>query len=894
MERLKKFMLITVIFLSTCLLTYAGQTGKIAGHVTDKETGEAVIGANIIIDGTYLGAAADIDGYYYINNVPPGTYDITVSAVGYAKTKVSNVVVKIDKTTALDIELSSEAISLGQDVIVTAERPLITKDLTSTAATISAEEIQMLPVDNISQVINLQAGVMDGHFRGGRSNEVSYLVDGVPVTDVFSGSNSVQVENSAVRELEVISGTFNAEYGQALSGIVNIVTKEGSQKYEALVMAGLGSYFSTDKDIFNNLNTIKPTSVADIQISLSGPTKILKDLTFFVNGRYFEDDGPYYGKRKYKVDDKMEYRSPDGLQYIIPTGDSAFVAMDKGRSISANAKLTYTLPDWKFSYAIFLDNGENTYYSHAYKWTPDGIKTHFSDNMVHNFQISYIPSQSIFTSLKFSANNHHFKGYLYEDELDPRYVDPYLGSPTSSYTFRQGGNETDRYERSTKTYIGQWALEAQVSKEHKVKMGVEGQYHVLQNAWKTLVNLTEGQVDEFNELIWTPGYRNLNTDNNQYYEKRPFQVSAFVQDKMEYDIMIINAGLRFDYFNSNTTIPVDLKNPSQINANPSFPGPYETKKVDAKLQVSPRIGVSFPISDQGAIYFSYGHFFQIPNFENLYRNDLYIITQGQSLSSISGNPDLDAQKTIKYEIGLQQVVFPNISLDITAYYSDIRNLLGMEIINTYEGFKYARFINRDYGNVRGLILTLERRFSDYFSAKIDYTYQVAEGNASDPLAVYNDNQSNPPVESEKKVVPLDWDQRSTLNFTASVGEPGNWLASIILQYGSGTPFTEDIQISNGVRFENGGRKPTYLNLDMKLDKSFSLYGINIGTYLVIYNVFDIRNETGVYSTTGRANSDLNVKYAGQINGLNTIEEYINNPQMYSSPRQIRLGLNFGL
>ncbi len=871
------------IFFITIGIVYGGQTGKISGTVVDSETGEPVIGANVVVIGTFFGAAADMEGYYFINNVPPGKYTVSVSSVGYGKTLINEVIVRIDLTTNLDIKLVPESIQLGQDIVVTAERPMITKDLTSTKATVSSSEIALLPVDNVSQIVNLQAGVIDGHFRGGRANEVAYLVDGIPITDVFSGANSVQIENSSIRELEVISGTFNAEYGQALSGVVNIVTKEGSADYEGSVTAYLGSYISTNNEIFENLDKFKTDGVKDVTLSLSGPTPI-KHLTFFATGRYFRNDGYFYGKRVYNTTDSNPF---------MPSGDGEFVKMNYEYRNSFNGKVTYALPNWKFSYTFFWDDSENKYYDHAYKWTPDGTNTHFAEDFIHNFQVSFYPSQRTFTTLKFSANKYDYKGYLYEDPYDSRYVDPYQGNPTSGYTFRHGGQQSDRYNRYTKTYIGQWNLESQVSKEHKIKVGAEIQSHEIFNHWSTIVNLTEGQVDENGNPIFTLGYREPGTPGNQSYLKSPYQIAAYAQDKMEYDIMIINAGVRLDYFNPNSTMPVDLRNPSRVNPNPNFPGAGLEKEVNAKYQISPRIGVSFPISDQGAIYFSYGHFFQIPNFENLYRNDEYIIDQGQSLNTITGNPDLDAQKTVKYEIGLQQVIFPNVALDVTAYYSDIRNLLGMEIINTYEGFKYARFINRDYGNVKGLILTLDKRFADYFALTIDYTYQIAEGNSSDPFAVYNDNQTSPPVESEKKVVPLDWDQRSTVNIQATVGEPGDWTIGLIVQYGSGMPYTEDIQISNGVRFENGGRKPTTINVDLKANKFFDLFGIKMQAYLLVFNVFDTRNEYGVYSTTGRATSDLNTKYAGEINGLNTIEEFINNPGMYSAPRQVRLGLSFG-
>jgi outer membrane receptor protein involved in Fe transport len=875
------YKIFVLISLFVSQIIFAGQTGKLNGKIIDSETKEGVIGANVIVEGTYLGAAADVDGYYYINNIPPGVYNVVVTAVGYRKTTIKNVKISIDLTTKVDVVLSSESVQLGGEVVVVAEKPLIIKDLTSSASTVSSKDIEMMPVDNLQSVINLQAGVVGGHFRGGRSNEVAYLIDGVPVTDAFSGTSALEVENASVRELEVISGTFNAEYGQAMSGIVNIVTKEGSQKYEGAVTAYFGNYIATNDGIFENLNRFNVNGVKDITLSISGPTQISRDLTFFATGRYFSSDGYLYGRRIYNIKDTDPFH---------PTGDKKFVSMNPYEKYSTNAKLAYSLPSWKFTYSAFYDHDKSKGYDHSFRWAPDGISNHYGDNFVNNLQISFVPSQSTFTSLKFSYNTHNFYGHLWADDKDTNYVAPNQGIPTSGYTYRFGGNQVGRYTRYTHTLIGQWSFESQVSKEHKVKVGIEGRKHQIYNHYREIVNITEGQVDDFGNTIFTLGYRNLHTPGNTSYYKEPYEFNAYLQDKMEYDIMIINAGLRFEYFNANSSYPFDLKN---VTNNPNFPGAGKTRKATAKTQLSPRLGVSFPISDQGAIYFSYGHFFQIPPLENLYVNDEYIINQGQSLSSTTGNPDLKAQKTVQYEIGLQQVVFPNVALDLTVYYRDIRNLLGMEIINTYEGFKYARFINRDYGNTKGIIVSLDKRFTDYFAAKIDYTYQIAEGNASDPMAVFNNNQSDPPIETEKHLVPLDWDQRSTINFTGTVGVPGDWTVSVIFQYGSGMPYTEDQQISNGVRFENGGRKPVTMNLDLKADKNFSLFGLNVNTFLLVYNVFDIRNEYGVYATTGRATFDLNTKYAGEINGLNTIEQYIKNPAMYSAPREVRVGFRVG-
>lgn len=930
-KKINKILILITVLISSVSI-FAGTTGKIVGHVNDKETGEPIVGANIIIEGTYLGAATDLDGFYSISNIPPGEYRVIFSAVGYQKIIVEKVLVKIDLTTNVDMQLGSAVIQLGQDVVVTSQRPLVQKDLTSTSVTISSNEIKMMPVESIGQIVNLQAGVIDGHFRGGRSNDVAYLIDGVAVTDAFNGGFGVQVENSSIRQMEVISGTFNAEYGQALSGVVNIVTQSGSDKFEGYVTGYVGSYFTNHNDIFKNLD--HPWDISqgqrNLQLTLSGPVSPVKNLYFFVTGRYFKNEGYLYGQRIFNVTDDIPFfPDPSNQTFWIPrnTGDGAYVSMNPERKYSANAKLTYALPGFSIMYSAFWDDNENRYYDHGFSLTPDGIMTHYRKDLIHNLQFSYYPSSNTFHALKFSANYYDYKGYLYPDYpissdplspdynpfgIDPRYVRRDQGIPTSGYTFREGGNQTGRYKRYTNTFIGQYSFSSQLSKEHKIGAGFEYKYYEIFSQNKDVINLTDGQIDSSGNPLFTPGYpdKGAITDQGSYIEylRNPFEMSAYVQDKMEYDIMIINVGVRLDYFNSNSYLPVDLRNPRRNslypgarlidpNADSSIASNWvlEMRKADPKFQISPRLGASFPITDQGIIRFSYGHFFKIPSFENLYSNPDFIVQPSGSLSSTTGNPDLNAEKNVIYEIGLQQVLFENFALNFSLYYRDIRNWLGMEIINTYEGFKYARFINRDYANVKGFILTLDKRFSNYFGFKLDYTYQIAQGNASDPRAVFNNNQTNPPIEETKSVVPLDWDQRHTLNLSINVGVPGDWTVGMIFQYGSGMPYTEDPRVSQGVRFENGGIKPTYYNVDLRAEKTFELFGFSINTYLMIYNLLDIKNEFGVYSTTGRANVDLNTQYYrdSDIIGLNTIQQYVTNPAMYSTPREIRLGLGFG-
>jgi outer membrane receptor for ferrienterochelin and colicin len=869
-----KRLMVLMVMLFGIPLVFAGQTGKVTGRIVDSVTKEPVIGANVVVSGTYLGAAADENGEYIIANIPPGTYKLVVSSIGYVKTTIDKVVIRIDQTTHTDVTLTPQSVQITKEVFITATRPMVQKDITSTNSIISSEDLKSLPVEDMSSVVNLQAGVVDGHFRGGRSGEVAYLVDGIPVTDIYNGSMGLRVENSSIREMEVISGTFNAEYGQAMSGVVNTVTQDGGDQYQVDAQAYVGNMFTSHTDLFMNLGKVARVETRDLEFTLSGPTG-LTGLTFFTTGRYYKDDGYLFGKRVYKMTDNNAY---------LPTGNGEYLAMNPDRRYTVNGKLTYSIDKLKLSYSIFWNDRQYKNYDHGYSWAPDGIQNHYQSSTMQYFQLSHIPNARFMQTLKVSYMYYGYKDYLYEDPFDSRYLSPYAGEAQTSYTFRHGGTDGSRTERNTRTILGQYNLSDQIDKHHKIGLGAEVKLHQLFNHSTNLVLLSDS----------TLGYPADGTigesGSNTQYRKYPVEGAAYIQDKIEYDIMIINAGVRFDYFDPNAWMPVDKRNPTR---NPDFAGCDQWTKASVKKQVSPRFGVSFPITESGILRFSYGHFFQIPNFENLYTNPSFKVIPGQSLSSVLGNPDLGVQKTVMYEIGLQQVLFDILSVNLSFYSRDIRNLLGMEIVNTYEGFKYARFINRDYANVRGFIVTVEKRMSNYFSAKVDYTYQIAEGNASDPYAVYNNNQTNPPVEESKTVLPLDWDQRHTLNASVNFGQE-DWNVGLLFQYGSGLPYTEDIKVSQGVRFENGGVKPATYSLDLRAEKTFDFNKMHLKVFMLVYNILDIKNELSVYGSTGRANSDLNTQYYkdSDIVGTNTIAQYLLDPSMYSSPRDIRIG--FGL
>ncbi|MBU1936959.1 TonB-dependent receptor, partial [bacterium] len=320
---------------------HAGTTGKITGHVRDAADREPLIGANVLIEGTTLGASVDMDGYFFIINVPPGTYTVIASYIGYASERQTDVKVKTDLTTDLNFELRPTTMEL-QQVEIVAERPPVVMDRTFASSTVEASEIEALPITNINQVIEIQAGVVDGHFRGGRSGEVVYRVDGVSVTDVYDGGFGTEVNNSAIQELQVISGTFNAEYGQAMSGVVNIITREGGEDYHGKIASYAGDYLSTHDDIFMNIDDVSPAAIRDYEVSLSGPVPQTKNLTFFVNGRYNYDDGWLYGQNRWALEHPIA--STDSGLTVIPTyGNNKMVPMNPDERTYGQGKLAFRL-----------------------------------------------------------------------------------------------------------------------------------------------------------------------------------------------------------------------------------------------------------------------------------------------------------------------------------------------------------------------------------------------------------------------------------------------------------------------------------------------------------------------------------------------------------------------
>ncbi len=918
---IKRLLLISIILLISGFTSviFSGTTGKIAGKITDKDTGDPIPGINVVLQGTSHGAATDIDGNYVINNIPPGNYNILISGVGYQKKSYINVKVAVDFTTRLDVVIAMEDIAL-ETVVIQAEAPLIRKDLTSSQTSMDASQIGSLPVESINQLLTLQAGIVQGaggelHIRGGRSTEISYSVNGVSISNPFDNTRSVSIATNAIQELSVVSGTFNAEYGNALSGIVNTVTKEGGSKYKGYGSFYTGDQISTRDDIFYNINDINPLNNYVGELTFSGPVPFLENyVTFFISGRYNNDGGYLYGKREQLPTDSVwkNPADPNDIR-VSSSGDGKLIAMDAGESFSSTGKLTYQpFSTLKINYDFLYSTYDQQYYNHDMKYNPDANLNNYEWGLLNSLEIRHALSNSTFYTLQGSYNINDYKQYLYplldanNNEVDfhagmslaglhadPRYQPDYKTNLAGNYTFLAGGTANSQYYQRSQTYGGKFDITSQINNNHEVKFGAQFKSHILDYESFTILRDSVSNIH--------PTIPSLSTAYHDSYQKKPVEFSAYIQDKMEFDKLILNIGLRYDYFDANSKYSTDIFNPSPNNPNlPSTVDPT-TLLADSpgKHQFSPRLGFSFPITETGIIHFSYGHFFQMPTFRNLYVNPDFKYSFAVGTPTF-GNANLEPEKTITYELGLQQQLTDDIAFNITGYYKDVRDLLAIQQIRTSGSETYFKYVNKDYANNKGITFTLTKKRSanSMIGFSLDYSFSVSEGNETNTDAFFLDLSSG--RQTEKIPVLLTWDQTHTLNATFTIGEPRDWNVTLVGRFGTGLPYTPLINDTQVYLRSNSGRKPSQMTVDLLADKVITLFDFDITFFLKVFNLFDTLNERYVYNDTGRATYSLTqIQSAAQATddiasktpGVKSADEYFVRPQYYAPPREVRVGFS---
>lgn len=933
---------VTILFfvLISVNLLFAGTTGKVKGHIYDKQTGEALIGVNVWLDGTSLGAATNAEGFYIILNIPPGKYNFKVSYIGYA-TEIVEVQINVDLTTTQDFNLSAETIGI-EEIIVVADNPVVKMDQTNTSANMNAEQIDELPVQELKDLVQLQAGVVLDtrggiHIRGGRSSEVAYLVDGVPISNRFSpeGGSLINIESGNIQQLQVISGTFNAEYGQAQSGVINVITKEPENSYSGSITVFAGDRVTNNNSVFIGTNTLRPFNEKNIEGFFNGPVPGINNLGFYVYGRYASDDGYLFGERLARPEDAWNIfayetwfrRSfPDdpsvqsdiiAIPDSLPTGDGSTVAMNPRDRTFLNFKLNYAItPLIRLGYNFFFQNETGKIYDDNYRYTPDALKNIESRSQIHILNFNHTLNARIFYDLSVSYTSRRDKIFLFEDIIDPRLQ---TVSPTKN-RFHLGGTKAGIDNIENDKLLAKINLSWQIDDYNLLKIGGEVvRYKVFTSS--ITPEFSDDPVLGFNFFPSTPNLSfaeflslsrpaklvtpQLTTTGETgfsdiQYEHNPLEFAIFAQNTLELDQLIINAGLRFDLFDPDHQALTDPRVTPAIGSV-SLLSATTLEPVKIQTNISPRLGIAYPISTNGVVHVAYGHFFKTPPFEFIYDNSEYKVNGIEG--PIVGNALLKSQKTIAYEIGLQQEIFQSFSIDVTLFYSDFSNLIGLEVVRQIGNVSsYLQRSNIDKASNRGFTVAFEKQHDGgLFSGSIDYTFQSGSGSESDPnnIAIIQTAGGGGGAikDATKEFIPLDWNQTHTLNATLAMNFD-SWTISAIGRLQSGQPYSPTaLRLDVQSTFRNSESKPVKHNLDLFVRRGFNLGSTTVALFLRIYNVFDQANELTVHSVTGTATRDHRFAVEEQLDRerlveLFTLQDVDTHLDWFSEPRKIELGLTY--
>ena len=929
--------LIALSFLMT--LGICQTSGKISGKITDKKNNAPLVGANIIIVQTQAGTSADEEGFFNLINVSPGKYSVRIMMIGYKSVTIEAVVVSVNRTTSLDIELKQSVIE-SQEVVIYASKLSRKKDQTSSVKNISSEEIEILPVEDLGAVVNMQAGVVAGHFRGGRSDEVSYMIDGVPVNDAFGGVSAVSnLEVEAVKDLEIITGTFNAEYGNAMSGIVNAVTKDGNNNFHGSINTGYSTYVTensrNDEQVFIGLDPFGINSNSDIKFSLSGP--VIKDrVYFFSNFRTQDVNGHLNGIRRFEVWNLSNFYDQDSSKWFSEnTGDGSYVPMNKGQYTSFMGKLSLNFGNIKFSWMMNQNHSLSSGYNHIYKYNPDGRSQGNAKTSLSMFQFNHFLNEKMYYDIKFSITNNDYGSYVFEDydsyevlKEDGIHQGTYhfAGDTIYNYVndkymtaygpgFFTGGQDKGHLNRVTVTNNFKSDFTWQATNAHSLKTGFSFISYELENIYQTIRNTYAGTSLESDQ--YKPFVLPDSTVYSDVYIVNPKERSFYIQDKFEKEEIVINIGLRFDAFDANTTYPSQRRNP--INASTYYlknidgldsldaegnlvvDGSRMSSPVRSKVasQISPRFGFAYQLGNVAVLHFSYGHFLQMPPMYAIYSNHSSIIGPSDYSTTVgnanlaSDSLGLNAQKTVSYEVGLWQELGKNTSLEVNLYYRDIYDLLSLATVSTYNQVEYGIYTNKDYGNVRGLELKLDYSLNNLF-IQTNYTYQFTRGNADNPAQTFNRQGAS--IDKVIRFIPMSWDQRHTFNLSLGYNTD-RFGVTTTGYYNSGTPYTFSPQGESNLAllnlYPNNDYKPSTYHADLSgyinLPKVF---GYRSKIDFLIYNLTDRYNEYGVSPETGRSYTAVvnETELLSHRSNFNTYDDRYKDPSMFSAPRQIKLGI----
>jgi len=962
---------------------YSATTGRVKGKVLEYGTGNPLIGANVLVEGTSFGAATDLNGEYIINNLEAGTYTLRASFIGYQSVTITNVRIYSDLTTDLNFDLPSNEISVAEISIV-ADRPLVNKSNTNSVRVTTSDDIQALPVRGMNNIIGLTAGVVlqdnTVFIRGGRLDEVGYYLEGVSARNVITGGNAVRVVQDAVEEVQVQAGGYTAEYGGANAGIIRQQLRSGTSIYK------FSAEYTTDNITFQNkdnrFNGEKRLGsywygYNEFTGTFSGPVVSDKFKLFGLFNYNYQTDAnpqPYPGVNIGWIKDPT---TGDSLNFVYNAGA---VRGNSTQAFTYSGTFTMDLKPFQVRFAgTYTDNAQqvafNTHRNPGNLFNMLNVsRTEQLDgtNGTGSVKITHVLNNEMYYELTggyFIQTQHRYDPYLVDNILGygDSLVNAQLGFSNfaSRYTvpgridiynfsFNSPGEVMAGYQKARRENFSlSGGLSWMPNKIHSVKIGGEYQAFTIRNYAfnnERSFSLAGAVANRGNrtveEIIALQGPNNYGYDvmgnefdgDGFYAPKKPVFAAAYIQDKIDFEDIILNLGLRYDYIDIDNFQFIDPALPDlSIDFNTGVLNPAGILKTKAYNAVSPRIGISFPVTDQTIFHAQYGKFIQQTRLADIYQGLLATANQMRGGLFIGAPVGFDVKptKTIQYEVGFTQQLGDNASFDVTGYYKDVKDqvVYGNQVTDRNSQFKsYYILRNGDFATTKGLELSFNLRRTNRIAVNASIAFQDAQGTGSYPNSnrgIVGSPLDGVTIFTPQYISPLEFNNayRGNLNldYHFGVDDGPAWLqesgVSLLMKFTSGHPFTRGIGGADlegeargrqPVEALNSSVTPSTFQADLRVDKSFHLYDkLKLNVYVFVINLFDIKNVENVFLRTGTTTDDgyiSNPNLSGELVKRPRYEEMYRAinidyyekyqqapflgtvPYFYGAPRQIRLGI----
>ena len=878
----------------------AGMTGKIAGRVTDESSGLPLYGAMVSVLGTNIGAFTNEDGYYYLINISSGSYSLKAQMIGYSSLTMTDVKCNQDLTTKINFKLKVSPIKT-EGIVVTADKPIVDKDLTATRRSIKIQDLTMMPWDTPEKAVASQPGVVvkgqEFHIRGGRSDEVSYLIDGISIRDATEGYSGLLLNNNSLAELNMLTGIFDAQYGEVMSGVIDASIKDGGNN-QFNIYTNNGAVFDLQSGRgYKNYQTDYGRSLWNGKLKLfgAGDLTLTDDWDPHRELVFHQDRQDYSGLMKFTylaplnirltglaVQSRSQYGFYGHDWYYAPANYRSDLRKGRLGVLNINHSLSNSA-FYNFSFGRFWNTGKfgvrDTFWDINRYWWEDIKFFSYQDNQV------YYDEDSV---AHFTAA---YNPYGYDRMLFFRY-----------------GNYWKYRDRTTDQKFAKFDITSQVNKLHQLRAGVDLKFYTIDNLY---LYCTATGMPIFD-----------------IYRKHPSTQAVYVQDKLEYEGLVVNMGVRYERIDPNvsaTDLGLWADNLEEVDLGP-------------KSIYSPRIGLSYVVSPTTTFHMGYGKYFQQPQFQHYYQY-LGAYNALEIKGNILGNPALKPPATTSLEFGTVTEFQKQWSFDFTIYYKDIRNLVGVEYVPSIPE-DYYQYKNIDNAISRGIELGLKKHIGQHFTGQIQYSYSKAEGTGSSPEAIYEKYLGTAVGESlgtlPLEMIPLEFDQRNKITVEASIfnGETTqketslktrllaeNYL-NLIFHYGSGLPATitpvDTVNLETAVPSDE--RYSSTKQLDLKYVKNINIGKLKASLTFDVLNVFNWENYNYSYEreitpyeiysidwqprspssdyTTGSPyydrEGDLNSNGVFEVSEQYTRWDYFNqlynnNPALTGMPRLLRMG-----